>query len=139
MRSALYRLATVKGANSPRRMSYFSPQYRAFCHQVATETRKIMKQMCPRCGWSDTRSSHRTGLDGVLELFWLDPFRCRSCNARFRRFRYAWARVLTPLLMMSFLCVIAGGVQLLNHERKVWTQKAKARAQFNAPKPLPKR
>ena len=92
-----------------------------------------LRQMCPQCGWSDTRPSHKTTLDELLDWVWLDPFRCRSCNARFRRFRHWWARIVTLLLIVCFLLTASGALGLLNHERKVLNQKAKSRAQVSAP------
>src|SRR5450631_4712368 len=94
-----------------------------------------MRQMCPQCGWRDTRPSHKTWVDEVLDRFWLDPFRCRSCNARFRRFRHQWAQIVTPMLAMSFLLLVAGSLVLLYHEREVWKQRGHAHA--SAPTPLP--
>jgi len=41
---------------------------------------------CPRCHWKCAqRSKRRTGLDSILGLFLLRPFRCRSCRRRYYR------------------------------------------------------
>lgn len=43
---------------------------------------------CPNCGWFDIRLSASRGvLDDILGMFFLIPFRCRTCSARFYRFR----------------------------------------------------
>jgi hypothetical protein len=41
---------------------------------------------CPKCHWKCAhRSRRRRGLDSVLALFWLHPYRCRSCHRRYYR------------------------------------------------------
>jgi hypothetical protein len=41
---------------------------------------------CPSCGWRNVRLSHRNGiLDGLMKVFSVAPFRCRSCGKRFHR------------------------------------------------------
>lgn len=48
----------------------------------------VVKPMCPRCGWRNTRpSNQRTTVDAVLEIFSVRAFRCRSCGNRFRTIR----------------------------------------------------
>jgi CheY-like chemotaxis protein len=52
---------------------------------------------CPRCGWSNIRSSERSGfLDGVAALLFLAPLRCRNCRLRFYRLRFI-ARHAAPV------------------------------------------
>ena len=41
---------------------------------------------CPKCHWKCVRrSSRKTRLDLLLALFFLRPFRCRSCRLRYYR------------------------------------------------------
>ncbi len=41
---------------------------------------------CRKCRWSCAhRSKRRTGLDSLMALFFLHPFRCRSCRRRYYR------------------------------------------------------
>jgi len=41
---------------------------------------------CPKCGWSNIRSSELVGfLDWVAKFAGLSPLRCRSCRLRFYR------------------------------------------------------
>jgi hypothetical protein len=41
---------------------------------------------CPKCGWSNLRSSQRAGfLDWMAKFAGLSPLRCRSCRLRFYR------------------------------------------------------
>ena len=39
--------------------------------------------LCPRCASSAVRRSHRRGLERLLSLLAVYPFRCESCHARF--------------------------------------------------------
>lgn len=42
---------------------------------------------CPRCTSTDIRRANRKGLfEGFLRLFFIAPFRCRSCRHKFYRF-----------------------------------------------------
>jgi len=41
--------------------------------------------LCPRCASSAVRRSHRRGLERLLSLLAVYPFRCKSCQARFWR------------------------------------------------------
>ena len=41
---------------------------------------------CPNCGMHKIRPSFPRGIDGFLRFIGLNPFRCRGCRARFRRF-----------------------------------------------------
>ena len=42
--------------------------------------------VCPKCNWTCARRSRRrNGLDWLLALFLLRPFRCRSCQRRYYR------------------------------------------------------
>jgi len=84
-----------------------------------------MRLTCPQCGWSDIRPSYKTSLDELLEWLWLEPFRCRCCNARFRRYRYRWARIVAPLLAMLFVFAAAGTGFLVNRQRQAWSRKPK--------------
>jgi hypothetical protein len=44
------------------------------------------RMACPKCHWQCAQlSKRRTGLDSVLGLFLLRPFRCRSCRRRYYR------------------------------------------------------
>jgi len=50
---------------------------------VATSAERIA---CPKCHWNCAhRSRPRKGLDSLLGLFKLHPFRCRSCHRRYYR------------------------------------------------------
>jgi len=45
-----------------------------------------MPLTCPKCGWSKTRKSVKSGfLDHAMRVFFLTPFRCRTCRLRFFR------------------------------------------------------
>lgn len=48
-------------------------------------------------------------VDGVLNLFFLSPYRCMSCSHRFFRFRYSWAKFVTPLLLCGIVGIVAVG------------------------------
>jgi hypothetical protein len=42
--------------------------------------------VCPKCLWHcAVPSTRRTGLDLLLAVFFLHPFRCRSCHKRHHR------------------------------------------------------
>ncbi len=44
---------------------------------------------CPKCHWNCVRRSRRrTGLDALLALVFLRPFRCRSCRRRYYRLSF---------------------------------------------------
>ena len=44
-----------------------------------------MTLTCPRCGAAEPRRSHRRGeLEGLLSCFGCYPFRCMTCQYRFR-------------------------------------------------------
>jgi len=49
----------------------------------AMPSRVMMR--CPRCTSEDTRRSPRRGIERMLSLVGLYPFRCERCGARFRR------------------------------------------------------
>ncbi len=70
------------------------------------------KMVCPSCGWSNFRPSMQQGfIDAVLNLLFLSPFRCMSCHYRTFRFRYHWAKFVTPLLLCGLVgIVIVGGL-----------------------------
>ena len=40
---------------------------------------------CPRCGSGDARRSRRRGLERLLSLFGIWPYRCSACGERFHR------------------------------------------------------
>src|SRR5579862_1334612 len=45
--------------------------------------------VCSMCGWNCAlRSRRRNALDLLLALFFLHPFRCRSCHRRFYRMSF---------------------------------------------------
>jgi hypothetical protein len=44
---------------------------------------------CPKCHWTCALASRRrTGLDSLLGMFRLRPFRCRSCRTRYYRLSF---------------------------------------------------
>jgi transposase-like protein len=46
--------------------------------------------LCPKCKTDHAHRSHRRGLFELLaSLIAIYPYKCRDCNFRFRRFRYA--------------------------------------------------
>jgi hypothetical protein len=46
-----------------------------------------MMPNCPECQRNDSvRRSHRTGMEPLLRLIFLYPFRCEHCDSRFYRF-----------------------------------------------------
>jgi hypothetical protein len=48
--------------------------------------RVVQHFACPKCHWKCARrSSRKTRLDLLLALFFLRPFRCRSCRLRYYR------------------------------------------------------
>jgi predicted RNA-binding Zn-ribbon protein involved in translation (DUF1610 family) len=48
---------------------------------------------CPYCGEpNDIRRARRHGLDWLLAVFFLVPYRCRDCRERFYRFRFLGSR-----------------------------------------------
>jgi hypothetical protein len=58
----------------------------------------MMKATCPKCGWTNTRRSSRTKLaDRVLKLFFLSPYRCRTCLNRFYSFNNSSSRNRTEM------------------------------------------
>jgi hypothetical protein len=66
------------------------------------------KQVCIRCGWSDTRPSRYHGFgDTLAAAFFLQPFRCRKCGNRFFRFRNARARVGVLASVVVIIAVLA--------------------------------
>lgn len=70
-----------------------------------------MRPSCPNCGWSNTRPSFRAGiLDLILAALLLKPFRCKSCNRRFFRFKYSWARFVVPAAVLLIAVIIVTGV-----------------------------
>jgi transposase-like protein len=41
--------------------------------------------LCPRCASAAVRRSHRRGVERLLSLLAIYPFRCKSCHSRFWR------------------------------------------------------
>lgn len=73
-----------------------------------------MRYPCPTCGWKNTRPSFRRGLgDAFLTACLLKPYRCKSCNARFFRFKYPWARLAVPVVMVLLLAGLVTGIEKL--------------------------
>ena len=55
--------------------------------------------LCPKCGWSDVRSSDQAGfLDRAAALLFLSPLRCRKCRLRFYRPWFIARRVRSVML-----------------------------------------
>ena len=54
---------------------------------VRPRAQAIERQIvCPKCHWKCARRSRRrSGIDLFLALFFLRPFRCRSCRRRYYR------------------------------------------------------
>jgi CheY-like chemotaxis protein len=58
----------------------------------------IRRLFCPKCGWSNIRSSELEGfLDWAAKFAGLSPLRCRSCRLRFYR-PWFLARRASPLV-----------------------------------------
>ena len=57
--------------------------------QNGTPTRRVVEMqhrwLCPRCGGTNVRRSHRKGLfeRAILSLLHLRPYRCEECDKRF--------------------------------------------------------
>jgi hypothetical protein len=54
--------------------------------------------VCPKCGGTQIGRTHRNGLlERVVSLAYIYPFRCATCQRRFRRFRWGARYVRVPL------------------------------------------
>ena len=50
-----------------------------------------VRALCPRCHCAAVRPSRPQGLERLLALVLVRPYRCRRCTARFMRFWF-WSR-----------------------------------------------
>src|SRR5438093_5834922 len=67
---------------------------------------------CPRCTSTAVRRSHRKGIERLLSLLGIYPFRCENCSYRFKRLAGGIGRRWHPHIRSSLLALplaYAGG------------------------------
>jgi len=74
------------------------------CQRLNKGMKKIFTEslMCPRCRSTVVRRSQRRGIERLLSVIALYPFRCEDCRTRFKRIAFRVGKAWRPHTRRSF-------------------------------------